>query len=259
MPLATLTINVQVNAQHAAAQFNTLVNQVNNFGNAFQGVNSRIIAIGTAMGNALYDAFRGITSLIGGLVSDAIKYSQQFNNALIALEGVAGHVGLAAGTATEAAKALSADGLLPLRDAAKGLQNLMMTGFGLEDSVRIMNVFKDSAAFARQETYKFGDAVRTATEGLRNSRSVQVDNVGITKNLSQIMKEAGYQLQDIADKTKGASARQVLLNGLMREAAAQAGDAAKALQTYTGAVTAIDTAWQTLLATWGDAITRNES
>jgi hypothetical protein len=258
--VSTIAIRVQVNgATVAQNQFKDLEVTVTGFGKAFEGVSRRSIASGEAMGHALYDAFRGLASTILSTGLAAIKYSQQFNNAMIALGNVATHVGSSAAEATKAAKELSADGLLPLRDSAKGLQNLMMTGFGLQDSIKIMRVFKDSAAFSRQEMYSFGDAVRTATEGLRNSRSVQVDNVGITKNLSQIMKEAGFQLQDLADKTKGASARQALLNGLMREAAAQAGDAAKALQTYTGAVTAIQTAYISLLATWGDAITTNKS
>jgi hypothetical protein len=257
--IANLSIAVTINAGNATQSLRALTVQVQSFGNAFQSSMTSSVAIGNLWSQAISRIFSQASQNLGTFISNSIKYSQQFNNALVGLSSVANAFGVDAGGATAAAKALSQDGLLPLRDSAAGLKNLLMTGFGLEDSIKIMNVFKDSAVYARQGFLSYGDAIRTATEGLKNSQSRLVDNVGITKNLSVIMKEYGYQLQDISDKTKGAAARQVLMNGLMREAAAMAGDAARSLQTYTGAVTAVDTAWISLQAEMGNAITTNKS
>src|SRR5580765_1633952 len=256
--ISTLSIAIAVNAREAVAGLDALGASVEKFGLSFQGVSAGVVAAGNVMSSALMRVFKSTISTIESTFTQAVKYSQDFNNALVSLTAVASSFGVGANKALDAAHELSADGLLPLKDSATGLKNLLMTGFGLEQATGIMKAFKDSASYARQESYSFGDAIRTATEGIKNMRSVQVDNVGITKNLSVIMKDAGFQMQDMDSKTKGAAARQALYVGLLREAAAQQGLAAASLKTYTGSITALETAYISLLATWGDAITRNK-
>jgi len=256
--LGTLVISVSVNAQAATTQLQNLTVEVKNFGAAFDGISSSIIARGNILSSTLQRIFSSVAGFVTSTFKEAIQASQNFNNALVSLAAVAEHFGVGMNKAIDAAHALSADGLLPLRDSAAGLKNLLMTGFGLDQAVGIMKAFKDTAAYARQETYSYGDAIRTATEGIKNMRSVQVDNAGVTKNLSMIMKDAGFVMQDIDSKTKGAAARQALYVGLLREAASQQGLAAASLRTYSGSVVALDTAYTSLLATWGDAITRNK-
>lgn len=39
-----------------------------------------------------------------------------------------------------------------------------------------MDRFKNSAAFGRQASLSLGEAVKTATEGLKNENSILVDN-----------------------------------------------------------------------------------
>lgn len=257
--IANLSIAVTINAGNATQQLKTLTLQIQNFGNSFQKSMTSSVAFGNLWSKAISTIFSQASSNFSTFVGDAIKYSQQFNNALIGLSGVARAFGVDSKVAMGAARDLSKDGLLPLRDSAAGLKNLLMTGFSLEQSVKVMNAFKDSAAYARQETYSYGDAIRTASEGIKNMRSVQVDNVGITKNISVMMKEAGYQMQDISDKTKGYGARQALVNGILREAAATAGDANRSLGTYSGAIVAANTAWISFEAEVGTVITTNAS
>src|SRR5580765_1320457 len=256
--ISTLSIAIAVNAREAVAGLDALGASVEKFGLSFQGVSAGVVAAGNVMSSALMRVFKSTISTIESTFTQAVKYSQDFNNALVSLTAVASSFGVGANKALDAAHELSADGLLPLKDSATGLKNLLMTGFGLDQAVGIMKAFKDTAAYARQETYSYGDAIRTATEGIKNMRSVQVDNAGVTKNLSMIMKDAGFVMQDIDSKTKGAAARQALYVGLLREAASQQGLAAASLKTYSGSVTALETAYISLLATWGDAITRNK-
>lgn len=71
--------------------------------------------------------------------------------------------------------------------------------------------------------------------GLVVHNSILTDNAGITKNLSVILREAGKSEQDVMNITSDASVRQALFTGLMRESAAQVGDAAKLSDTYAGA------------------------
>ena len=128
-----------------------------------------------------------------------------------------------AGAAEAAAKKLSSDGLIPLGDSAKGLKSLLAKGFGLEDSVKLLGAFKDSAAFGRQSALSLGEAVSSAAEGIKNQNNQLLDNAGMTKNLTPILKAAGYAMEDLDDASKGAGARAALVAGILRETAAQAG------------------------------------
>lgn len=166
----------------------------------------------------------------------SIDTTQKFESALIGLETVAGRkLGMQAiPLATQAAKDLAADGLLPVQNAATGLKNLLASGFNLEEATNLMYVFKDSAAFGRQSALSFGDAVSSATEGIKNGNSILVDNAGITKNLSMILTEAGYSQQDLMRATTDAGVRQALYNGLLKEGALFQGDAARLAGTTAG-------------------------
>lgn len=257
-PIANLTVRISAQIAELQKSFADASKATKQFQDDFAGVATAAATVGTFLGNVFTKIASSIASTLGGAIRDSVKYAQQFQNAFLGLSGVATAFGSSAAAATKAAKSLAADGMLPLSDAATGLKNLLGAGFNLEQSTRLMEAFKDSAAFGRSGALSFGDAVRSATEGVKNQNSVLVDNAGVTKNLSVILKEAGYQLQDLSDKTKGAGARQALYNGILKETAAQTGDAAKASQTYTGALAAMDAGYQSLLAQVGEAITKNK-
>jgi hypothetical protein len=89
------------------------------------------------------------------------------------------------------------------------------------------------------------------------SNSILSDNGGITKNLSVILKERGFELQDLSDKLKGAAAREALYNGLLKETQAQVGDAGKLTTTFAGQTAKLEAEQQKLLVAVGAIITRN--
>ena len=164
----------------------------------------------------------------------SIKETIDMQNSLAGLSSAAKAFHHDVGAANQAAKDLSADGLMTLADAATGLKNLMMSGFGLQESINLMERFKDIAAFNRQGALGFGQAIRGATEGIKNQNSMLVDNIGLTKNLSIILKEAGYSETDLMRVTTDAGVRQALYNGLMKEASYFTGDAAKMTKLLSG-------------------------
>lgn len=170
----------------------------------------------------------------------SINAAAKVEKALIGLQTVARATGNNLDETTEAAQRLADDGLLSIAEASEGLKNLLATGFSLPEAINLMTTFKDAAAFNRQGMLAFGQAVVGATQGVKNQNSIMVDNVGITKNLSLILKEAGFQLQDLGDSTKSAAARQALFNGLMKEGELFAGDAARATETYEGQVSRLN-------------------
>jgi hypothetical protein len=171
---------------------------------------------------------------VGKTLWDTVDAANKYQMALTGITTVAVSTGNKVDLVGSAVQSLTKDGLLSIADASRGLKNLLSTGFGLDKSIALMRVFKDAAAFNRQGTLEFGEAIVGATEGIKNQNSRMVDNVGITKNLSIIMKESGYVIQDLADETKKVGAMQALYNGLVKEGSIFTGDAMKSAALYTG-------------------------
>jgi hypothetical protein len=199
--------------------------------------------------------FAFMTAAIRAGFMKAVDESIKLQNALIGLTTVAKAFGAGAVEAKQAALSLAEDGLMTISEASTALKNLLATGFSLPEAVNLMNAFKDAAAFGRQGSLDFGQAIIGASEGLKNQNSLLVDNVGITKNLSVILKEAGYSMSDLAKVTTDANVRQALYVGILKEASAFSGDAARAANTLGGSYSKMQVSSKLLFATVGEALT----
>jgi phage-related protein len=198
------------------------------FGSKLQGATVQMAALGAAAGLALNQ----VVNWLEKSVDAAVK--QQ--NALMGLSSVARGTGNDIDKTTNAAKQLASDGLMPLGDAASGLKNLLAAGFSLPEAIKLMERFKDSAAFGRQGSLEFGQAIVGATEGIKNGNSALVDNAGVTKNLSNMLVDAGYSAQDLAKAGDDVGVRMAIYNGIIKETANQQGDAAKLSDSFGGAL-----------------------
>lgn len=181
--------------------------------------------------------FAGVSYAAGALkdvMVDSVKVASEYSSAIIGLERVSSAFGQNAEEAAAAAKSLAEDGLMSVTEASAGLKNLLATGFSLPEAINLMNAFKDSAAFNRQGTLEFGQAIEGATQGLKNQNSIMVDNAGVTKNLSVILKEAGYSQDDLMNVTTDSSVRLALYNGILKETSAFTGDASAMAETFQG-------------------------
>jgi hypothetical protein len=211
-------------------------------------------------GNLLADFFAKGLGAATSFFKSAIQQATELQSAMLGLESVATFKGISGADAQAAVRELELvkGGLLSVGEASTALKNLLATGFSLEQSVNLIKRLGDAAAFGRQSALGFGQAVASATEGIKNQNSALVDNAGVTKNLSVILKEAGFDLEDLTDKTKGAEARLALYNGLLQETAAQQGDAARYADTFAGSLAKTEATWDRLLAQAGEAITSNQ-
>lgn len=185
----------------------------------------------------------GTGAALAGLVlkvKKATKEHVEFTNAMIGLRSIAEGTGQDLDKTTKAAEELASDGLMSVADAATGLKNLLLAGFGLDEAIVLMERFKDSAAFGRQGALSFGEAIRSATEGIRQGNSILVDNAGVTKNLSVMLQEAGYSAQDLGRAADDAGVRMAIFNGIIRETRHQVGDAAKLAHELGGAQSRVE-------------------
>ena len=73
------------------------------------------------------------------------------------------------------------DGLIPLADAYTAYKNLSSAGYADDQTQSVLQNLKDSAAFARQGSLTMGEAVKSATEGIKSENSILVDNAGASQ------------------------------------------------------------------------------
>jgi hypothetical protein len=200
-----------------------------------------------------------IPAAMRGALDEAVKIAAERQNALKGLESIATFKGVDPDAAKNAVMNLRLvkAGIVEVNEATTGLKNLLATGFSLPEAIKLMEGFSDTAAFGKQAALGYGEAIRGATEGIKNQMSQLVDNAGVTKNLSVILKEAGKSEKDLMNVTTDASVRAALYNGLLKEMAGQTGDANKLTETYTGSTAALDMAYQNLEASVGRVIIQN--
>ena len=187
--------------------------------------------------NVAMEAAKGVAALaaIGSVISSSIDSVNEYQSAMTGLASIARYSGENIDSTLTAALELSKDGLMTNAESALALKNLLMRGFGLQEATEMINRFKDSAAFGRQASLGFGEAIVGATEGLKNENSMLVDNAGVTKNVSVMWKEYAQQLGVGEKSLTMAQKRQAEYNGIMRETEGQIGNADLASQGLIGA------------------------
>lgn len=229
----TLTIRAVDDASPALRNVRNSIDGVSSSGDQNRSVAQKlrdnwapIAAVTAAAGGGFYIAKDAI--------SQTFDAANKLNGAMTGLTSVATYFEIDAGKARDAARSLASDGLMTVSEAATGLKNLLSSGFSLEEAITIMERFKDTAAFGRQASLQFGQAVVGATEGIKNGNSILSDNAGMTKNLSQILVEAGYSQQDLNKATTDSNIRQALFKGILKETNPMVGDAAKLSGQFAG-------------------------
>lgn len=191
-----------------------------------------------------------IKSFVGNAIAEFNKAEAGFRG----LEAVANASGLGIARAMEEANKLAADGLLSVQDAQKALQNLLSRGYDVDQAVQTLARLKDAAAFNRSAHLSLGEAVVSASEGLKNENSILVDNAGVTKNVSVLWKEYAAQIgKSVTDLTQQEKV-QAEVNGILRETAAQSGNAAKAANSMQGEMNKATTEAKTLSAGIGQQL-----
>ena len=235
---------VKIDFTQSIPGLNTLKSGIGGITDAFGTLKN--VAIGGALGAAF----------VGG-VNKAIDASVRLENSLIGVSSVAKATGNDVDEVTSAVQSLAADGLIPVSDVANTIKMLLASGLGLNESIKLFNALKDSAAFNRAGFLSLGEAVRSAAEGIKNGNSILVDNAGITKNLSILQREYAESIGTTAGKLTDAQKIQAAYLGVLRESANFTGDAAKLSGTYTGAISRLNAGFDRFLAALGNTITQS--
>lgn len=219
------------------SQFNSKLKQADqktkSYGDTVNAVAGAFVTLGAVSALALK---KSTDFLLG-----SVQASSKYETSMTSITRIGQSLGYSMDEIKSSARSLTKDGLLTVTEAAGGLNNLLRSGFNLKESVELMKNFKNTAAFGKQSALSFGQAIVSATEGVKNGNSILVDNAGVTKNLSRILQEAGYAETDLMKVKEDAGVRQALYNGLLGEGAVNLGDAAAYANTYAGKQTILNT------------------
>ncbi|MDQ0672935.1 hypothetical protein QFZ36_000496 [Pseudarthrobacter siccitolerans] len=242
--MAASELQIVVRAiDEASATLNKVRGELNRTGSEFDGVSAQSSKSSTAIDGfknnvlplaAVAAGAGAAVHQLAGFMGQSIDSANRLQSGLTGLSSVARAFGHDADAAKRAAQNLAKDGLMTVAESATGLKNLLAAGFSLPESIKLMERFKDSAAFGRQASLGFGQAVASATEGIKNGNSILVDNAGVTKNLSMMLEEAGYSAQDLMKASSDAGVRQAIFGGIVKETTAQLGDADRLTRQFAG-------------------------
>lgn len=206
--------STDLNLKNADRNMNNLNGTAQKLGNTLKSLfaTGAVIAWGKACISAATgteNAFRGLQSIISGQGRDFAQ-AQGFIQEYIS------------------------DGLIPLQNAVTAYKNLAVRGYSDTQIQNVLTALKDSAAYGRQSRYSIGEAVASATEGLKNENSILVDNAGVTKNVAKMWQDYAKSIGTTSAKLTQAQKIQAEVNGILEETRFQSGDAAKIADSFSG-------------------------
>lgn len=194
-------------------------------------------------------AFSSTMKKVGGLIAGAFAAKQvidftktavnsasQVQSAFTGLNSIVQGTGNSFSEAQKFINEYTSDGLVSINEAATAYKNLLSRGYDTSQIEDVLTRLKDSAAFGRQASYDLGEAVVTASEGLKNENSILVDNAGVTKNVAKMWDEYAKSIGTSANNLTQQQKIQAEYNGIMKETQFQVGDAAAYTKTFSGQI-----------------------
>lgn len=237
----SVRIKADLNHQGFDRGISSMTNKVKSFGSTLSKIAGMVaVAFGTAA--------------IVNFAKESVNAASALNDAWIGLQSIVEGQGRSFSSAKSFIQDYIADGLVPLENAVTAYKNLAARGYDDTQIQKTLTALKDAAAFGRQSSYSLGEAVATATEGLKNENSILVDNAGVTKNVAKMWedyaKSIGVSVQSLTQEQKILAE----VNGILEETRFQTGDAAKLVNTYSGQVALLGFNFQNLKVQVGQAL-----
>lgn len=215
---------------------------------ALGGLENVVKKLGTAIGFA----FSVVAIVQFG--KESVQAANELSNALVGLQSILDGQGRSFSAARSFIEDYTKDGLIPATNAITAYKNLAMRGYDDSQIQQVMVALKDASAFGRQASYSMGEAVQSATEGLKNENSILVDNAGVTKNVAKMWEEYAASIGTTANNLTQEQKIQAEVNGILEESKYQAGDAAKVAGTMSGSITQLSFNLNNLKVAVGNAI-----
>ena len=214
-----------------------------NLSSSMSGLTKTIKAVGVAIAGSF--VVKGIKSTI-----DA---AEELQNAMTGLKSIMDGQGKSFSNAQKFIEEYTADGLIPANNAITAYKNLALRGYDTSQIEAVLTALKDSATYGRQSAYTLGEAVQSASEGLKNENSILVDNAGVTKNVAKMWDEYAKSIGKSSVNLTQQEKIQAEVNGILEETKFQTGDAATYANSYSGQIARLNQQWLTFKQNIGSA------
>lgn len=230
-------------------KFNSQLQNVDGLANK---ASSKISTSLSKIGKAVAVAFS--VTAITKFGKECLNVATETSNAWIGLNSIL----VGQGKSFEKAKSFIndyiSDGLVPLNNAVTAYKNLAARGYSSDQVEKTMLALKNAATFGRQSAYTLGDAVQTASEGLKNENSILVDNAGVTKNVAKMWEDYAKSIGKSTNNLTQQEKIQAEVNGILEETKFQSNDAAIYTNTYSGKVAMLNQAFTNMKTAIGNVI-----
>lgn len=235
-----ITISTELDNSALPKGINQVKGQLGGLGNVVK-------KLGVAIGAAF--SVRAIVNF----AAESVKAANELSSALTGLQSILDGQGRSFADAEKFLKEYTADGLVPMTNAVAAYKNLAARGYDDSQIQQTMAALKDASAFGRQSSYSMGEAVQSATEGLKNENSVLVDNAGVTKNVAKMWEEYAASIGTTANNLTKEQKIQAEVNGILEETKFQTGDAAKVAGALSGQLSQLSVNFNSLKVAVGNA------
>lgn len=199
----------------------------------------------------------GIAFSLGAVIAfgkASVDAASEIQSAFIGLQSIVEGQGKSFSGAKAFIEDYISDGLVPAANAVTAYKNLLMRGYSTEQIETVMDALKNASAFGRQASLTMGQAVQSATEGLKNENSILVDNSGVTKNVSMMWKDYATSIGTTVGALTKVQKIEAEVQGILQETRFQMGDAAKLSGTYAGRISALGVSFTNLKVAIGNSI-----
>ena len=231
---------------------NKFSSQLKNIDAQANTASSKISSSLSKIGKAALAAFSVAAVVKWG--KECLNVATETSNTWIGLNSILTGQGKSFDKAKQFINDYISDGLVPLNNAVTAYKNLAARGYSSDQIQKTMIALKNSATFGRQSTYSLGEAVQTASEGLKNENSILVDNAGVTKNVAKMWEDYAKSIGKTTNNLTQQEKIQAEVNGILQETKFQSNDAAIYANTYSGKVAQLSQAFTTMKTAIGNAV-----
>ncbi len=191
---------------------------------------------------------------IGVFLKTAVDASNKTQNAFAGLASATRAFNVDAFAARQAAMSLSKDGLISVSTAAQSLESLFNGGVGLPDAIKLIQNYKDQAAFGKNATLSMNDAVTNLAQSFITENSAIGNASGQSENYSQIVDRGARILGKSADALSDRERVQAKVIGTQQLGLIVEGNASRLSETFAGKQARLGTAFFNLKSQIGDVL-----
>lgn len=243
--VGTIDLELLLNSDKFKSQLNGLQGQANQASTLISNSLKKI-------GKAALAAFS--VAAVTKFGKACLDVATQTSNAWIGLNSILTGQGKSFSQAQKFIQDYVSDGLVPLNNAVTAYKNLAARGYSSDQIKKTMTALKNSATFGRQSTYSLGEAVQSASEGLKNENSILVDNAGVTKNVAKMWEDYAKSVGKSTNQLTQQEKINAEVNGILEETKFQMNDASIYANTYSGKVAQLNFAFTSMKTAIGNVI-----